>query len=74
MGINPHWQFVIRPAAEKYNPRYVKKTFKSARVKVMVRACFTGDRWSDARAAWNFWIHEQGESTRLKIYFYVTAI
>ena len=30
--------------------------------------------WSDARAAWNFRIHEQGESTRLKIYFYVTAI
>jgi len=25
--------------------------------------------WSDARAAWNFQIHEQGESTRLKIYF-----
>ena len=24
-------------------------------------------RWSDARAAWNFQIHEQGESTRLKI-------
>ena len=31
-------------------------------------------KWSDARAAWNFWIHEQGESTRLKIYFYVTVI
>ena len=31
-------------------------------------------KWSDARAAWNFQIHEQGESTRLKIYFYVTAI
>ena len=30
--------------------------------------------WSDARAVWNFWIHKQGESTRLKIYFYVTAI
>jgi len=26
-----------------------------------------GAKWSDARAAWNFRIHEQGESTRLKI-------
>jgi len=31
-------------------------------------------KWSDARAPWNFRIHEQGESTRLKIYFYMTAI
>ena len=31
-------------------------------------------KWSDARAAWNFRIHEQGELTRLEIYFYVTAI
>ena len=31
-------------------------------------------QWSDARAGWNFRIHEQGESTRLKIYFYVTTI
>ena len=44
MGVNPHRQFIIRPAAEKYNPRYVKKIFKSAQVKVMVWACFTGDR------------------------------
>ena len=27
----------------------------------------SGSDWSDARAAWNFQIHEQGESTRLKI-------
>jgi len=26
-------------------------------------------KWSDARAAWNFRIHERGDSTRLKIYF-----
>jgi len=44
IGVNPRRQFVIRPAAEKYNPKYVKKTFKSAQVKVMVWACFTGDR------------------------------
>ena len=41
---DPHRQFVIRPAVEKYNPRYVKKTFKSTQVKVMVWACFTGER------------------------------
>ena len=35
---------------------------------------FSSTLWSDARAAWNFRIHERGESTRLKIYFYVTAI
>ena len=31
-------------------------------------------KWSDARAAWNFWIHERSESTRLKIFDSVTAI
>jgi len=31
-------------------------------------------KWSDARAVWNFYIHKEGESTRLKIYVYVTAI
>lgn len=44
IGVNPRRQFVIRSAAEKYNPKYVKKTFKSAQVKVMVWACFTGER------------------------------
>jgi len=35
---------VIRPPGERLNPKYVKKTFKDARIKVMVWACFTGDR------------------------------
>jgi len=35
---------VIRPKGERLNPKYVKKTFKSAQVKVMVWACFTGER------------------------------
>jgi hypothetical protein len=35
---------VIRPPGERLNRKYVKKTFKSAQVKVMVWACFTGDR------------------------------
>ena len=44
IGINPCRQWVIRPEGERLNHKYVKKTFKSAQVKVMVWACFTGNR------------------------------
>ena len=44
IGANPRRQWVIRPQGERLNPKYVKKSFKSAQVKVMVWACFTGDR------------------------------
>jgi hypothetical protein len=44
IGVDPRRQWVIRLPGEKLNPKYVKKTFKDARVKVMVWACFTGDR------------------------------
>jgi len=44
IGFNPRRQWVIRPPGERLNPKYVKKTFKSAQVKVMVWACFTGER------------------------------
>jgi DDE superfamily endonuclease len=42
--VNPRRQWVIRPPGERLNRKYVKKTFKSAQVKVMVWACFTGER------------------------------
>jgi len=44
IGVNPRRQWVIRPKGERLNPKYVKKTFKSAQVKVMIWACFTGER------------------------------
>jgi hypothetical protein len=44
IGVNPRRQWVIRPPNERLNRKYVKKTFKSAQVKVMVWACFTGER------------------------------
>ena len=44
IGVNPRRQWVIRPPGERLNRKYVKKTFKSAHVRVMVWACFTGDR------------------------------
>ena len=44
IGVNPHRQWVIRPPGEGLNRKYVKKTFKSAQIKVMVWACFTGER------------------------------
>ena len=44
IGVNPRRQWVIRPQGERLNRKYVKKTFKSAQVKVMVWACFTGER------------------------------
>lgn len=44
IGVNPRRQWVIRPPGERLNPKYVKRTFKNAHVKVMVWACFTGDR------------------------------
>jgi len=44
IGVNPCRQWVIRPPEERLNRKYVKKTFKSAQVKVMVWACFTGER------------------------------
>src|SRR5271169_4297168 len=36
IGVNPHCQWVIHPPGERLNRKYVKKTFKSAQVKVMV--------------------------------------
>ena len=42
--VNPRRQWIIRPPGERLNRKYVKKTFKSAQVKVMVWACFTGKR------------------------------
>ena len=44
IGVNPRRQWVICPPGERLNWKYVKKTFKSAQVKVMVWACFTGER------------------------------
>jgi len=44
IGVNPRRQWVIRPKGERLNLQYVKKTFKSAQVKVMVWGCFTGER------------------------------
>src|SRR5579859_2907172 len=44
IGVNPRRQWVIRPPGERLNRKYVKRTFKSAMVKVMVWGCFTGDR------------------------------
>jgi len=44
IGVNPRRQWVIRPKGERLNPKYVKKTFKSAQVKIMVWACFTAER------------------------------
>jgi transposase len=44
VGVNPRRQWVIRLPGERLNRKYVKKTFKSAQVKVMVWACFTGER------------------------------
>jgi Transposase/DDE superfamily endonuclease len=44
VGVNPRRQWVIRPVGQRLNRKYVKKTFKSAQVKVMVWACFTGER------------------------------
>ena len=44
MGANSCRQWVIRPPEERLNPKYVKRTFKNAHVKVMVWACFSGER------------------------------
>jgi hypothetical protein len=44
VGVSPRRQWVIRPPGERLNPKYVKKTFKDVHIKVMVWACFTGDR------------------------------
>src|SRR5579862_8434200 len=44
VGVNPRRQWVVHPPGERLNRKYVKKTFKSAQVKVMVWACFTGER------------------------------
>ena len=35
---------MIHSQGERLNPKYVKKTFKDTRIKVMVWACFTSDR------------------------------
>src|SRR5579859_2433275 len=43
IGVNPRRQWVIRSPGERLNQQYVR-TFKSAQVKVMVWACFTGER------------------------------
>ena len=37
---------MIHPPNERLNWKYVKKTFKSAQVKVIVWSCFTGERLS----------------------------
>ena len=42
--VNPRRQWIICPPGERLNRKYVKKTFKGAHVRVMVWACFTGDR------------------------------
>jgi len=42
--INPRRQWVIRPPGERLNSKYVKRTFKSAHVKIMVWACFISER------------------------------
>jgi hypothetical protein len=44
IGVNPYHQWVIHPPGERLNQKYVKKTFKSTQVKVMVWVCFTGGR------------------------------
>ena len=44
MGVNPFRQWAICPPGERLNQKYVKKTFKSTEVKVMVWACLTGER------------------------------
>ena len=44
IGVNPRYQWVIHPPNERLNRKYVKKTFKSAQVKVMVWAYFMGER------------------------------
>jgi transposase len=44
IGVNPRRQWVIRSSRERLNRRYVKKSFKGERVKVMVWGCFTGER------------------------------
>jgi hypothetical protein len=44
IGENPRRQWVVRPQGQRLNPRYVKKSFKSAQVKVMVWGCFTDKR------------------------------
>jgi hypothetical protein len=44
IGVNPRRQYIIRPKSERLNPKYVKKSFKGERVKIMVWACFTGNR------------------------------
>jgi len=44
IGVNPRRRWVIRPPGERLNPQYMKRTYKTAHVKVMVWACFTGER------------------------------
>jgi DDE superfamily endonuclease len=44
IGANPWRQWVIHSPGQRLNPKYVKKSFKSAQVKVMVWGCFTGNR------------------------------
>ena len=68
VGVNPRRQWVIRPPGERLNRKYVKKTFKDVRVKVMVWACFTGNRLGPLVVC------EEGglEQTNMKI-FYMTG-
>ena len=44
VGVNPQRQWVISPPGERFNRKYVKKTFKSTQMKVMMWTCFTGNR------------------------------
>jgi hypothetical protein len=44
IGVNPCRRWVIRPPGERLNPKYIKPIYKTIQVKVMVWACFTGER------------------------------
>ena len=44
IGVNPRRQWIIRAPGERFDKKFIKKTFKSQQVKIMVWACFTGER------------------------------
>ena len=68
MGVNSRRQWVIRPLGERLNPKYVKRTFKSARVKVMVWACFTDERLGPLIVC------DRGGSERMNIWISYTTV
>jgi len=47
--VNPQCQWVIQPPGERLNRKYIKKTFKCTQIKVMIWACFTGERLGPLR-------------------------